>query len=98
MKESKREKFLLLRQESRQALYEAGVVSNPGWTDHDIVSAVRRKAGLAQVEPWNEWSKKEYKTFRNGLVQTLQEAGVELEKPVTKVQHVVQGLRILLLK
>lgn len=97
MKESKRAKSLLLRQESRKALYEAGVVSNLCWTDHDIVSAVRRKAGLTEVEPWNEWRKKEYKTFRSELVLALQEAGVDIKK-VKKVQHVVQGLRTLLLK
>jgi len=89
--------YLILRQRTRQLLSDVGIPSNPGFLDHDIVSGIRQKAGLPPVKGWNERSENSYELFRGGLIQTLQEAGVELAEEDITVKDIIRELRALLL-
>lgn len=92
-----RKNYVALRQETRELLSQAGIRSNLGWTDYDIVSAVRIKATLPPVDSWNQWGEKPYEDYRDRLIAIVQEAGVELTEPVTEVANILHGLRTLLL-
>ena len=91
--------YLVLRQETRQLLSDVDIPSNPGFLDHDIVSAIRENAGLPPVDDWDEMSNDSYDFFRDGLIQTLQEKGVEIQlvEGQAETMDIVRKLRALLL-
>ncbi len=45
--ESLSAEFVVLRLALRDCLHQAGIPSNPGWTDHDIVASVANKLGVS---------------------------------------------------
>jgi len=83
------EEYLFLRIEARQALVNIGVRSNPGFTDYNIISALRSKNDLPPLEPQDEWSDDTPARFQNGLAEYL-----GLERPFT-VGDIAIGLRSL---
>lgn len=72
--------YLLLRQRSREALARFGIPSNPGFTDYNIVSGLRRATCLEPVEPWDEFDATSGKIFHDHLAVTLEELGIEVDK------------------
>ena len=44
--EDLREEYVILRRALRDCLGQAGIRSNPGWTDLDIVASVAKKLGV----------------------------------------------------
>lgn len=46
--------YLELRRAARQALRGLGIPSNPGFTDHNIISSLREKRNLPPIDAWDE--------------------------------------------
>ncbi|MAG59751.1 hypothetical protein CMO96_03120 [Candidatus Woesebacteria bacterium] len=86
-----------LRQGARDILFRAGIPSNPGSIDLEIVNGARRIANLAPIEPWDEWSKQDgkFEGCRDRLIETILEAGVDLQEPITETTNILKGLEIL---
>ncbi len=80
--------YLKLRVESRQALYELGVSSNPGFTDRNIINGLSRALGIPSNFPETaDWSEYSGELFRDSLGEIL---GLEVPP---RIDDVVTGLR-----
>lgn len=95
--ERKEGSYLVLRQETRRLLSDVGVPNNLGFLDQNIVSGIRQKVDLPPLEDWDESSDNSYELFRDGLIQTLQEAGIEFAEGDIEVADIIRELRTLLL-
>lgn len=80
------EEYLTLRRTARQALAYFGIASNPGFTDHNIVSSLRQSRGLSRIEPWDEWGNNAQVILRN---EPAEIAGVE---PPLTIDAITSGL------
>lgn len=85
--------YRLLRRTARDLIFErTGMPGHPGCTDRFLIDAVRREVGLSPAQPWNEWSSNPFRDFRDNLIATIQEAGVEIKEPTTEVGHIAEAL------
>lgn len=95
-----RSPYLALRQDARDILCQVGIFSDLVWSDWEIVNAFRNKVRLPGVEQWDEGYEHGlgFAGYRDHLIETLQEAGVEIREPITEVDHIIDGLRTLILR
>lgn len=94
--------FISLRQEARELLYRAGIPSNPGYTEGDIIDAITVTAGLRLYVPYDERQvepdQSPFESFRNALIETVLEAGGKIKEPTSRISHIVEGLKTILPK
>jgi hypothetical protein len=62
------EVFIKFRQDLRQLLYSCGVLTNPGWTENNIVDAFRK---LLNLNPKPESEKPENITLMKDIIDYL---------------------------
>jgi hypothetical protein len=81
--------YSTLRRESREALHKLGIPSNPGFTNHNIISGLANALGLPSDFP-EEGDISEYSgaIFRDSLGELL---GLEIPPPATI--DIVRSLR-----
>ncbi len=77
------EAYKMLRRDSREALVRLGIGSNPGFTDHNILSRLGDRLGTEIPEPYDEWSEYAGEMFRDSLATVL---GIELPASVMEVR------------
>lgn len=83
----------LLRRTTRDLLFElTGEPGHPGSTDRSLLDAVRGEVHLPPSEPWSEWGPNPFQDFRARLIETIQQAGVEIKKPTTEVRHITEAI------
>ena len=77
------EGYLLLRQDSREALGRLGVGSNPCFTDHNILTRLSQQLGRDVPEEYDEQTEYAGEFFRDNLATIL---GLELPVCVADVR------------
>lgn len=79
------EDYALVRIAARNMLARVGILSNPGYSDKNILDALREVADLERLAEYDESTGDVGRRFMGEVAATLGHLGVEVPEPVTPI-------------
>ncbi len=83
------EEYVSLRVLSREVLASVGIMSNIGFTDHNILQSLSSHLGAVDVEPYDQHHEHAEELFRDKLAALL---GIEVPAQFGQIEHALTNL------